>query len=306
VTAGQRPLGILLVAASAASFGTLAIFARLAYDTGADPIAVLFLRFTVAAALMAGLMVVRRESWPRGRTLGALVLLGGVGYVGQSMAFFTALTMAPAALVSLLLYLFPAIVVLLSVAFLGERLTRAKRLALALALAGSALTVGAASGGRPLGIVLGLAAAVTYSVYIVIGSRVTPRAGAIPSSTVIIGAAAVTYGLLTLVARPAFPTGLQGALAVGGLAVVATVVAIVTFFAGMSRIGPADTSTVSTLEPAVTVALAAVVLGEPVLPPQLAGGALILTAVVLLARARTSRDDRRLAAAGLGAQTARR
>lgn len=281
----ERVLGVLLVVVSAASFGTTAIFARLAYRSGAEPTALLFWRFALAGSVLAALMRLRGAPWPRGRTLAGLVALGGLGYVVQSLAFFTALTLASAGLVSLLLYLFPALVLVLSVVFLGERLTVVKGGALVLALVGSVLTIGAAGGGRPLGIVLGLTAAVVYSVYIVIGSRLTPRAGALPAATVIILTAAAVYGLLVALTRPAFPSGAEGALAVGGLALVATVVAITTFFAGMARLGPSDTSTLSTLEPVVTLVLARLVLAEPVGALQLAGGALVLAAVLLLARA---------------------
>ncbi len=279
-----RVAGIALVATSAASFGTLAIFARIAYDSGAEPVAVLFLRFSLAAILLAVVMVVRGERWPRGRSLAALIALGGLLYVGQSLSYFTALTYASAGLVALLLYLFPGIVVLLSVTLLGERLTRVKVLALVVAVAGSALMIGS-GGGRPLGIVLGVASAITYSLYIIASSQITPRAGAIPSATVIIASAAAIYGLLAAVTRPTFPGGVDGAAAVAGLALVATVVAIVTFFAGLARLGPSETSTLSTIEPMVTVVLAAAVLGESITLLQVAGGALILAAVVLLARA---------------------
>lgn len=284
--ARERVAGVVLVAVSAASFGTLAIFARYAYRAGGEPAAVLFLRFTVAAMVLVAVLAVRREPLPRGRALLPLVGLGAVGYVGQSLAYFTALTYASVALVSLLLYLFPVIVVLLSAVFLGERLTRVRGTALALALAGSALTVGSGAGGRPLGIVLGIASAVLYALYIVIGSRVTAGVGAIPAATVIVGSAALCFGLVVLVTRPAFPHGALGAVAILGLALVATVVAIVTFFEGLARLGPTDASTLSTFEPVVTVLLAATLLGERVTPLQLAGGALILGAVLLLARGR--------------------
>ncbi len=46
-------------------------------------------------------------------SLGALVLLGALGYGGQAFSFFTALTLAPAGVVALLLYLHPALVALL-------------------------------------------------------------------------------------------------------------------------------------------------------------------------------------------------
>lgn len=283
----HRWVGVALVAVSAASFGTVAIFARIAYEAGGEPVAVLLARFVLASVVLVALMAAGRYSWPRGRILVGLVGLGGIGYVGQSLTFFSALTLASAGLVSLLLYLFPAVVLGLSVLFLGERLTPAKVVALVLAVTGSALTIGAAGGGRPLGIVLGVASALIYSGYIVIGSRITPAAGVLPATTVIICTAAVVYAGIAAVTRPAFPTGALGALALVGLALVATVLALITFYAGMARLGPSDTSTLSTLEPVVTVVLAAAVLGETVTAGQLVGGALILSAVLVLARARS-------------------
>ena len=54
-------------------------------------------------------------------------------------------------------------------------------------------------------------------------------------------------------------------------------------------IGPTSAATLSTVEPAVTVALAALALREPVAPASLAGGALILGAVIVLARGERGR-----------------
>lgn len=275
---------MLFVVVSAVAFGSLAIFARLAYDAGGEPVAVLFLRFAIAAGVMAAVMTVRGEPWPRGGVLLGCVLLGAIGYVGQSLAFFSALRYAPASLVSLLLYLYPAIVVALSVGVLGERLTRAKLVAVVLAVIGSALTIGPVEPGRAAGIVLGVLSAVVYSVYIAAGAKLMPCVRAIPAATVIISSAAVVYGVLALLLRPAFPSGAQGVLAVAGIALVATALAIVAFFAGLARVGPTEASTLSAFEPAVTVALAAVLLGERLATVQLLGGALILSAVVVLSR----------------------
>lgn len=280
-----RAAGIALIAVSAASFGAMAVFARLAYDGGADVTAVLFLRFVIAAPLMAVLMRLRGLAWPRGRLLAGLAAMGGLGYVGQSLSFFTALTMASASLVALLLYAYPAIVTVLSVLVLGERLTRLRVAALGVALAGASLTIGPELSGEPLGVVLGASAAVIYSVYILVGSRLTPRSGALPASAVIMAAAAAVYAVVVAVQRPAFPATAGGWAAVVAIALVSTVVAITTFFAGMARLGPTDASTLSTLEPVVTVVLAALVLDERLSAAQLVGGLLILAAVVVLARA---------------------
>jgi uncharacterized membrane protein len=106
VATAARATGVALVAVSATGFGTRAIFARVAYDAGGDPLSVLFLRLALAAVVMAAVMVARGEPWPRGGTLAALVALGGLGHVGESLAYFVALEYASAGLVALLLYLY--------------------------------------------------------------------------------------------------------------------------------------------------------------------------------------------------------
>ncbi|MDF7041568.1 DMT family transporter, partial [Escherichia coli] len=70
--------------------------------------------------------------------------------------------------------------------------------------------------------------------------------------------------------------------AIAGLS---TVVAILTFFAGLQKLGAAQASMLSTLEPVVTVLFAALLLGESIAPMQMAGGALILAGVLWLTRA---------------------
>lgn len=278
----HRLLGILLVVVSAASFGAMPIFARLAYASGAGLITVLFLRFTIASAIMLALMLVRRAAFPRGRVLLGLLALGAVGYVGQSLCYFAAVSLASAGLVALLLYLYPVLVVALGALLFGERVTPASLLALVLALAGAALVIGPTGGGRPLGIALSLSAAAIYAGYILAGSRVVHRVSPVPASTVIIGATAVVYGGLVALQGPRLPATREGWLAIVCLAVVSTVLAIVTFLAGLERIGPTPAAMVSTIEPGVTVGLAALVLDERVGGLALLGGALIVAAVLIV------------------------
>jgi drug/metabolite transporter (DMT)-like permease len=279
-------LGLALILVSAACFGATPIFARLAYAAGTDTYTLLALRFGIAAVCLGAFQTIRGAALPRGKLLVGLALLGAVGRAGQALTYFVALIRIPAALVSLLLYLYPAIVTLLAVLFLHERLTWLKLGAIAVALAGTALTIGPSAGGTPVGVALGIATACIYAVYIVVSSRVTPQAGVLASSTVITAAAALVYCTLAALHGPSFPTTLLGWAAVLGLALLSTVVGTVTFFAGLQRVGPTDASTLSTLEPAVTVVLAALILGETIAPIQLLGGALILTAVVVLARSK--------------------
>ena len=95
---------------------------------------------------MMGNMLFSKTPFPRGLVLLELILLGAIGYVGESLAYFTALTMASPGLVALLLYIYPALVTALSAIFLKEHLTTVKVVALLLALSGSVLTIQITSG----------------------------------------------------------------------------------------------------------------------------------------------------------------
>jgi len=266
------------------------IFGKLAYAEGVDLPSMLCLRFALAGLLMAGVMQWRAMPWPRGRNLLLLIVMGGLGYVGQSFCYFAALQHATAGLTALLLYLYPAIVTVLSALLARRRLSLLRMLAVAAALFGSGLAVGGSLAGSLPGILLGVGAASIYSIYILVGERVTPIAGAMPSATVVMLAAALVYGLIVCWQGPAFPVSPTAWAAVGGIALFSTVVAMIAFFAGMARLGAADAATMSTLEPVVTVILAAVFLGEAVGGGQLVGGTIILAAVIVLARARQAGD----------------
>ena len=94
----------------------------------------------------------------------------------------------------------------------------------------------------------------------------------------------VALGLLAALS----PVGVSGWAALVGISVISTLVAILAFFAGLKRVGAATASIVSTLEPVVTVALAAVFLQEMLSAVQLVGGVLVLAAAAWIARRGTS------------------
>jgi drug/metabolite transporter (DMT)-like permease len=279
----NRALGVFFIAISAVSFGTLAIFGRYAYANGLDTFTLLFLRFTFSALLIAGLLIIRRESLPRGGTLLRLASMGALGYVGQSFCYLTAIKYASAGLVALLLYLYPTFVAILSTIFLKEKVHRIKIIALGLATLGAALTANP-QGGHWSGILLALSAAVIYSVYIIIGTGVMRQVSALQSSVVIFSAAGIVFGVLTAINGPHWPVTRTGWLSVAAMTLLATVIPVVTFLAGLKLIGPTDASMLSTLEPVATVLLAALLFGEILQPVTLLGGGLILAAVLLLTR----------------------
>lgn len=260
------------------------IFANYAYAYGTEPITLLFLRFTLASGIMLIYNMFRNARFPKGRVLIISILMGGIGYAGQSFTYFTALLYAPAGTVAILLYLYPALVTGFSILFLKQKITRPEIIALILALTGTVCVIGLETGGKPLGIILGVMAAFIYSTYIITGSRIMPNTDVITTSTVIMMSAGAVYTMGILIRGAQFPTQVAGWGAVGGIVVFSTVIAIVTFFEGLKRIGPVHSSMLSTLEPVVTVALAWIAFNEGVTLFKLIGGVMILTAGIILAR----------------------
>ena len=277
-------VGTIYILASALCFGSMAIFARMAYASGVDIPTLLLLRFFIASILMWGLLLLKRMKLPKGRGMVMLVAIGAVGYAGQAFSFFTALTYASAGLVALLLYTYPAIVALLSRLVFKHPFTWRQIAAVAIALAGTVFIIGKAGDGKPLGIFFGLLAALIYSIYILTGSRVPKDVTPTASTTVIASSAAVTYSAVVAVKGFHPPATGLGWMAVLSIAVVCTVLAILFFFEGLKRVGPVRASVFSTIEPLFTVLLAAAVLGERITLTRVFGGALIVGAVILLAR----------------------
>jgi drug/metabolite transporter (DMT)-like permease len=292
--------------ASGAAFGAMAIFGKLAYGEGATVGTLLAVRFSLAAVVfwaivLAGGAARRALRALPGRDVAIAVALGAGGYALQAGCYFAALTRIDASLLSLMLYTYPALVAAAAVALGRERIDGRRVAALALASGGLACVVAGAGTGAidPVGAALGLLAACVYTTYILVGEGVAGRLRPMVLSAIVCTGAAVSLtvgGALLGEVRP-------GALTVAGwgwlacLGGVSTVAAISLFFAGLRRVGPTAASILSTVEPVVTVVLAAAVFGELLGPLQLAGGALVIAAVPVLHASRV-RVRRRAATPG--------
>lgn len=274
--------GFLLVALSATCFGVMPILANVAYSSGAGTSTLLFFRFFAGGLFMLALMRAKNLRFPQGRRILSCIGMGAIGYAGQSFCYFTALKHATPSLVALLLYVFPAIVMVISVVFLREKMTFAKFIAISLALSGCALIVGFSGTGSVKGVSLALSAAVVYSLYIIVGSRTIQAGFVVQSSAVIMFSAALVFCVSLIHDGFEPPRDLNGSLAIVAIALFSTVVAMWSFFAGLERIGPTNSSLVSTLEPAVTVLCSVFFLGESLSAANIVGGCLILGALVVV------------------------
>jgi drug/metabolite transporter (DMT)-like permease len=279
-----RLVGLTFCLISATAFGVAAAFALEAEAAGVSLSTMLTGRFALAAIVFALVARVRRAAFPRGRVLLTCLGMGAIGYALQATLYFGALRQVDATLVGLLLYLYPALVVALAVVLRRERASRRVVAALGCSLGGLVLLLGGGveGGGSSLGIAMALGAAVTYAVYITVAAGVLDGTDTFAMSAVICAATAVAIGAGGLVTgghvRPT-PAGLGW---IAALALVATVVAVGTFFAGVRRIGASKAAVLSCFEPVVTAAVAVTWYAEALTPARVAGGAAVLLAVAVV------------------------
>lgn len=289
-------MGRFLVLLSAVCFGAMAIFGKLAYEAGVTPSVLLMLRFSMAAAMLALVLLVQpklrslqaaTEPAPRGPALTRVILiavgLGAIGYALQSTFYFSALERLDASLTALILYTYPLLVTLGSAALGRESLTPRRVLALLAASAGTVLILVGVGSLRfdLLGVALGFAGAVTYTAYILVSDTVVNRLPPVVLTTLVMAGAAVTLtGRVAATGGFAVHIAPAGWFWIGCIALVSTVFAMLSFFAGLARTGPSTASILSTFEPVVTTVLATVTLHEFLTPVQLVGGLLVLGAAV--------------------------
>jgi len=289
-TVRESTVGVVMVFGAAAGFGTIGIFGEVAAAIDLELATLLPVRFLLATIVVAALAAVRGWARPRTREEWSATLALGVVYTAMTLFYFVSLRYLTAGLATVVLYTYPAMVVALSVMFLGEAVTGRKLLALLLAMAGVGLVVGTdTAGADPVGVGLALGAAACYAVYTTVSRGVSatlaPRAlmlGVLVGTT----ASMAVYGVLD--GGLGLPVGGEEWGVVLGMVVVSTVLPLLLFYEGVSRLAASRVGVVSTVERVVTVILGAALLDEQVTAFTVAGGALIRGAVGL---AQGGRDE---------------
>lgn len=277
--------GYSLVLLSATGFAFIPIFALYAYDNGVTVTTLLFLRFALAALFFFLYLWLKEKNWKVSRShLLYLFLLGGIFYMMQSSFYFQSVKYIPSSLASLLLYLNPIFVAIFSFFINKEKLTKHIIIAILISFLGMLLVLGAPEGKiQPLGIALAVGAAIVYSMYIIVGNKVTAHVPPITASAYIALFAALSFFVFGIGSGTLhFQFDAKGWLPIIGTSFVSSVLAMLTFFAGMNIIGPTKAAILSMIEPIVTFLLSMVFLHESISSLQMIGGLIVLSGAMLV------------------------
>jgi len=286
---GALSAGTFYTLLAAAGFAAVSIFTSLATAAGLSLATVLAWRYTLSAVALAGWVGARDYKRIRPNEMMRLVALGGGGQALLVFVALSALKYIPAATLAFLFYTYPAWVAVVQSLRGAEKLDARRALALGLSFAGIAVMVGlpAANPGAGAldwrGVALALGAAAIYGAYIPMMRWLAKDHPVAPVSAYGKIGSALAF-LVLAVADQSFTFRIAPSTwaVIAALALFSTVLPGVFFLMGLVRLGPVRTAIVSTVEPFLTALLGVLVLSQALTLPTVLGGALIITAVVML------------------------
>lgn len=280
--------GLIYALISATAFGALAILVKLGYQAGMVGAEMMEYRFTYGSLLMFCVLLIKDRSLLRisRRGLGGCAFLGLVIYWLQTTCFVQGLATIPASTASLVLYVHPVTVTLLSAMFLGMKLDRVTLASLTLVMGGCCLVFYDAflKEVDPLGLTFATGAMVFFSSYLVLVQVLLKGLKPLTATFYVMLFASASFNISGAIAGAPLawlmpdPETFFIGLALG---VVPGAIAVTFLYLSIEKVGSSYACIFSSIEPVVTLVAAGVYLGENVVLLQVGGAALIILGIII-------------------------
>ena len=284
----RRAIGLAAGFIAGVSYGTNPLFAKPLLESGVPVLVMLFFRYGISAVILAGWMLLKREPFKvNGKELRLLAVLGTL-FAGSSLFLFTSYEFIPSGLATTLVYLYPVFVALIMV-FLRFYPSWQTWLSIIATFGGILLlsTPSAGSSIRIPGIVLAVLSALSYAFYLVIVNR-SKRIRNVSEHTLTLYAlmtGTVMFAVIRAFQGGDLVEGVDSAADWGnlvGLAIVPTMISMLSLAVSSRYIGPTKTSILGVFEPLTAILIGTLLFGEPLTLKMGVGIAICVGAVVFM------------------------
>jgi len=284
--------GLILATLGAIAFSGKAIIVKLAYRYGVDAVTLIMYRMLFALPIFAVMAwwasrgkpaLTRQDGW-------GIVGLGFTGYYLASFLDFAGLSYISASLERLILYLNPTLVVLLGLVLYQRHISRRQALGMAISYCGVLLVFGheikLEGADAALGALLVLGSAVSYAIYLSFSGEMVKRLGSLR----LVGLATLVACLFCiaqfLVLRPLSAAWVAPEVIWLSVlnATLCTAAPVLMVMMAIERIGASLAAQTGMVGPMSTIAMGALLLGEPFTLWVAGGTALVLTGILVFSR----------------------
>ncbi len=292
----KEAFAYFLIVAASVIWGTMGIFAKLAFEYGIDPVTLTALRILISSTTMLVPVSIFRRKLLRleRKDMPQLLILGLFAVAFQRIVYFYAVDLTTATIAAVLFYTYPVFVTVYATLLLKERITLFIVSAVALTFLGVVLVVKAyestwISINLP-GLVFGLLAAMLFALYFLMTKRLRNN---YTNWTLLlygdgIGALALTPVICFSISEIASYTQHLWLL-IFTIALFPSLMAYLLFSYALKYVEPSKGSILSVIEPLSAAFFSTIILGEKFEPIQIIGVALVLTGIVLLFQKRKPR-----------------
>lgn len=271
---------------AAVSYGMNPLGALFLYQQGVNTNSVLFYRFFLAAIILGAVLLAYRKSFAVSLRELSFVVILGVLFAVSSLTLFGSFHYIDAGIACTILFIYPAMVAVIMALFFKEKLSAVTVLSVLFALAGIALLY-KGDGGKALstiGVLMVLLSALTYALYIIVvnKSALTMPAMKLTFYVLLICTLFITiHSFFSETSHLQLLTTPSAWMLVLMLALVPTVISLVTMVLAVHSIGSTPTAVMGALEPITAVIIGVAVFGEA-FSMRLAVGILMVVAAVTL------------------------
>lgn len=283
----NRVKGFIFVMLTCITYGIMPALTQLSYKAGLSVGTMLFGRLSLGALLIWATIFIKRLQFRVNKKHLGFMLLTGCASVVQMITMSESYRFLPGAIVSLLLFLYVSVVVVIEILIGREKFNKTRIICLLCSFAGLALVIWTPGQGIQLsgtGVVLVLIAAFFYGLYAIgLGEKRTRAL----DSEVVIGYMLIPpifFSLARCIAsgEPIFPQTPEQVLYIFLLAFFCLFVAAVCFAKGVKYIGSSNAAIFNTFEPVVAYFAGIVLMDDKVSVNAILGGLLILGAIIYL------------------------
>lgn len=276
--------GFIYTIISAASFGMLAIFGKLAFKAGFLTEELLMYRFIFASIFFVIFFLIKDRSLFKIslKDFFKAFFAGAILYFIQAYAFIKALEFIAASTAALILYVYPLSVTILSMIFFKTKINRSMFLSLFLIMCGCCfIFYDAFSRNMSInGIFYAVLAMLTFSFYLIFIQKSLKNIKPITFSFYVILSTAFSFSLfsnplnITSLTTEKFTIAMMTGL-------IPTFIAVTLLYIAVEKIGSVYASIFSTVEPIVTVTASYLILNENIVFIQIVGAIFILGGIIL-------------------------
>lgn len=278
-------LGIMLILISAIGYALMPIFSVGALNEGTAVSTLLFMRFSFAAVLLWLYIFIKKIPYKTSlKNLIYITTIALLGFTVASASIYTAYKYVSSSIATLILFTHPIVVMLLEKMISKRKTTLRKVLAIIITSIGLIIVLYVKEPLSVKGLLFSFISAITYGAYCFgLSEKETQKLGGITVTAYVATITTIAMAIQSLFTKTPLinfdPNTMYSALA---LTLFSTILASITFYEGLSIVGPSSATLISSVEPIIVVILSSLFLGEIVSMNTIIGGIIVIIGIIVL------------------------